>query len=300
MGDFDFLEPLPRTVMTVDLPSRGVVYPKGSPQAAGKITMSPMTMVEETMILNQSGKDGGDVIDKVIQRCIQERFDINTLLAADKFFLFMMLRAITYGPEYTFEWTCPARDVDGVCNTKNRKTVRIPDDFMVKRLADEDVEPFELVLPDCQKKISFRLLRGFDEGAIEEYTKGLDEQRKAGISVPDTTVAYRLSRHIQAVDGKSLKEAPEDKVVRFIASLSAGDGRFLREKINYFTPGIETIVDLKCRECGTPRRVPLPISSEFFRPTPEIAGNPVGDEVRADVPSGVIPPRPDADGSRRA
>ena len=295
MSEFDFLEPIPKTVMTVDLPSRGVPYPDASPQKAGKLTLSPMTMIEENMVLNQNNvKKQGDVIDNVISRCLQERIDLNTLLGADKFFLFMMLRAITYGPEYTFNWTCPAPEGRGVCNTKNTRTVLIPDDFMVKKLADEDTEPFKVTLPHCQKEIAFRLLRGFDEPEIEKHEEKIKEQQKQGIIVPDTTPAYRLARHVVAVDGKDVQDAPIDLLVKFIASLDAKDGQELRSKINYFTPGIETGVTLVCSECGTRHEWVLPITADFFRSGTTDEKNSMGDEVRSNVLPGVGVQRGDA------
>jgi hypothetical protein len=283
MGDFDFLEPIPKTVVTVKLPSRGVPYPDGAPQASGKITLSAMTMVEESLFANFRG-DNSEVIDKVLQRCIQESLDVNTLLSADKFFLFMMLRAVTYGSEYTFNWNCPnpvsAREV---CGHKNTTSVMIPDDFKVKYLSDEDTEPFKLTLPESQKEIAFRLLRGMDEVQIDRHTAEQRARQKAGVGGADTTVAFRLSRQITGVDGKSVKEAPEQKLMAFILSLPSRDVQALREKIGFFTPGINTDVTLVCADCGAAHEWDLPFTADFFRSKLSDAGSPALDEVRSDV-----------------
>ena len=285
MGNYDFLEPIPKTSVQVKLPSRGVPYPKGTAMEHGKLTITPMTMVEEAMFANP--QSGGDTVDKILKRCTMDSLDINSLLSADKFFLFMMLRAVTYGPEYSFNWTCPARpNLKEMCGRKNEATVRIPDDFDMKYLADEDIEPFTIRLPECGKEISFRLFRGYDEPAVEKHSNKIENQRKQGIDVADTTEAYRVMRHIVAVDGKDVKDAPEDKLMAFILSLPSRVSLFLQEKINFYTPGFSTDLTLTCSECGTVQEWDLPFTANFFRAVNPPEGGTVGDEVRPDVPPG--------------
>jgi len=284
MGEFDFLTPIPKTTVQVKLPSRGVLYPKGSPASGGKLTLTPMTMVEEAVFANPRSQ-GGEAVDTILKRCIQESVDVNTLLSSDKFFMFMILRAITYGPKYSFVWTCTARkNPREACGRKNEKTVRIPDDFEVKYLADEDKEPFILRLKDSGKEVSLRLLRGYDEPMIDKYTAELEAKRKQGIQIADTTQAYRLSRHLVAVDGKSVEKAPEDKVLSFLVSLSSKDIQQIRDTIVYYTPGISTGVTLVCADCGTVHEWDLPFTADFFRAVDTEPGRTVVDEVRPDVP----------------
>lgn len=283
MGDFDFLEPIAKTVAQVRLPSRGVPYPEGAPQGGGTLTLSAMTMVEESMFANSRG-DNSEVIDSILRRCIQENTEVNTLLAADKFFLFMMLRAITYGSEYTFNWTCPSMITpQEICGHKNTTTVHIPDDFKVKYLSDEDKEPFKVELPESNKEISFRLLRGTDESHIEKHTAELKARKKAGIGGPDTTTAFRLSRQILAVDGNAVKEAPPQKLLQFVMSLHSRDVQTLRDKIGFFTPGINTDVTLICSDCGAVHEWDLPFTANFFRADLPVEGSSTVDEVRSDV-----------------
>jgi hypothetical protein len=283
MGDFDFLEPIPKTVATVRLPSRGVPYPEGAPQASGSLTLSAMTMVEESMFANSKG-DNTEIVDSILRRCVQENTEINTLLAADKFFLFMMLRAITYGSDYTFNWVCPALvSPNELCSYRNTSTVNIPDDFKVKYLSDEDKEPFKISLPESNKEISFRLLRGTDEVHIEKHTAEFKAKQKAGIGGPDTTTAFRLSRQIVAVDGSAIKDAPSQKVLQFVMSLHAKDVQALRDSIGFFTPGINTDVTLICEDCKTVHEWDLPFTANFFRANISVEGSSIVDEVRPDV-----------------
>lgn len=283
MGDFEFLEPIPKTSVSVKLPSRGVPYPKGTPMSSGKLTLTPMTMVEETMVTNPKTA-GGDTVDRILKRCIQESIDINMLLGSDKFFLFMMLRAVTYGSDYTFQWTCPSMTTPTeLCGHRNTSTVRIPDDFQIKYLADEDVEPYTVRLPECQREISFRLLRGYDEPIIEAHKSTIDAQAKSGIQVVDTTPAFRLVRQIVKVDDKDVVEAPPEKMLAFVQSIPPKDIQLLKGRMAHFTPGLSTDVTLVCEECKNVHEWDLPFTANFFRVIDSNTGRPVGDEVRPDV-----------------
>lgn len=283
MGEYEFLEPIPKTSVGIKLPSRGVPYPKGTPMATGKLTLTPMTMVDEAMVTNPKTA-GGDTVDRILKRCIQETVDINSLLGSDKFFLFMMLRAVTYGADYTFQWTCPAMiDPTELCGHRNTTTVEIPTDFQVKYLADEDVEPYTVRLPECQREISFRLLRGYDEPVIEVHKSQVDANRKSGIQAMDTTPAFRLVRQIVKVDGKDVTEAPETKMLAFVQSIPPKDIQLLKGRMAHFTPGLSTDVTLVCEKCKNVHEWDLPFTANFFRVINSDTGRPVGDEIRPDV-----------------
>jgi hypothetical protein len=50
----------------IDLPSRGLLYPKDSPLAAGKVEMKYMTAKEEDILTNPNYIAKGTVIDKLL------------------------------------------------------------------------------------------------------------------------------------------------------------------------------------------------------------------------------------------
>jgi len=287
MSEFDFLKPIPKTTISVKLPSRGMLYRDDTPAGKGKVTLAPMTMVEESYFLDPD-LPFEKAIDKILKQCIQENLDVNTLLSSDKFFLFMMLRAVTYGAEYPFTWVCPAdKEGGGTCRNKNSAVVHIPDDFKVKYLADDDKEPFKVILPDCQKEISFRLLRGYDDEHIDRFQKEGKAKQQENIRVIDRTAIFRLSRHITHVDGKAVKDAPQDLLLTFVSSFSAKDRQYLQQKINFYTPGLDTAVTLTCEKCGTVHEWDMPFTANFFRAVIEPdEANAVADEVRSDVPHG--------------
>jgi hypothetical protein len=149
----------------------------------------------------------------------------------------------------------------------------------VKYLSDEDKEPFKIMLPESDKELSFRLLRGTDEVHIERHATEFKAKQKAGIGGPDTTTAFRLSRQIVAVDGNPVKDAPEQKLLQFIMSLHSKDVQAFRDKIGFFTPGINTDVTLVCEDCKTVHEWDLPFTANFFRANIPVEGSPTVDEV---------------------
>lgn len=173
----EILSPIPKTAMSITLPSRGVPYEKGHPlhESKGKITLSPMTLVEENQLFSvKSDMEQQKVIDTILKKCVHEKLDVNYLISADKLFLFMMLRAITYGADYIFDWKC----TNTSCGHKNRKIVNIPNDFKIKMLSDEDIPPYETTLPQSGKKIKFRLATGYDEHFVLKHEKEIEEKEK--------------------------------------------------------------------------------------------------------------------------
>ena len=68
----------------VDLPSKGLLYPKDSPLAGGTIEMKYMTAKEEDILTNQAYIQKGIVIDKLLQALIVSPIQYKDLLICDK------------------------------------------------------------------------------------------------------------------------------------------------------------------------------------------------------------------------
>lgn len=285
----EFLQPIPKTTRKIKLPSNGVPYKRG-PAKEGYLTLSPMTLVEENILSgNTSLPDPTmDRTSAVLEKCISESLDIDHLLAADKLFLFYMLRAITYGSDYKFSWECesPVQNSRGnlvPCGAKNSTVVNIPDDFQIKYLDETDTEPFIITLPECGIPIGFRLTRSKDAKALDRYLEEIERARKQKIYKNTSEKLFRLTNLLVEIDSNNVEAYDFDTKLNWISSLSAKDGSYYQQMIDYYTPGIEANVTLTCEECGNTQEIPLPITVEFFRPEFPIDRGPVGAEVRPDV-----------------
>ncbi len=68
----------------VELPSKGLLYPKDHILSSGKITMKYMTAREEDILTNQNYIQNGTVLDKLLKSLIVTKFDYNDLIIGDK------------------------------------------------------------------------------------------------------------------------------------------------------------------------------------------------------------------------
>jgi len=279
-----FLEPVPKTAVVVKLPSAGVPYNENSPEGSGKLTLNAMTMIDESAILNPpKGVSFSQAVDRVLSKALQETVNVNGLLSADKFYLFMMLRAVTYGQEYAFTWECGKESEGEVCGYTNKGRVNIPGDFKVKYLLPEDKEPFEVELPVTKKKIRFRLSRGQDEMEVDRYESDIKAKQKSGLMAYDTTHIFRLAKLVTHVDDNQVTTEMMDHLVQFINSLPAEDISSLRQQIEHFTPGLDTGIKEICEQCHELTSMDLPITVSFFRPDYPVRGEPAKPQVRHDV-----------------
>ena len=83
----------------VTLPSKGLLYPEGSPLRKGVIEMKYMTAKEEDILTNQNYIANGTVIDKLIKSLIVSEVDYNDLLIGDKNALLVAARILGYGKD---------------------------------------------------------------------------------------------------------------------------------------------------------------------------------------------------------
>ena len=68
----------------VGLPSKGLLYPEGSPLSDGTIEVKYMTAKEEDILTNQSFIKSGVVIDKLLEALVVSPIDFNDILIGDK------------------------------------------------------------------------------------------------------------------------------------------------------------------------------------------------------------------------
>ena len=88
----------------VDLPSKGLLYPKDNPLSSGKIEMKYMTAKEEDILTNQNFIKSGVVIDKLLQSLIISKINYNDLLIGDKNAIMLASRILSYGANYEFDY----------------------------------------------------------------------------------------------------------------------------------------------------------------------------------------------------
>jgi len=234
---------------TIDLPSKGLLYPKSSPLSSGKIEMKYMTAKEEDILTNQNYIKAGTVIDKLLQSLIVDKIDYNDLLVGDKNAIMIAARILSYGASYEFEY-------DGV---KQEVDLSLIDHKPLHPEFEKATEnKFSFTLPNTGNMLTFKLLSHGDDGKIEAELRGLKKINKDLAS--DVTV--RLTHMITSINGSS---EPKD-IREFVNNyFLAKDAREFRKYYNSITPDINMNITITNSE-GVEEDVDLPIGVTFFWP----------------------------------
>jgi len=229
----------------IELPSKGLVYPKGNPLSSGKVEMKYMTAKEEDILTNQSYIQEGTVLDKLLQSLIISKINYNDLIIGDKNALLVASRILGYGKDYTFNYGGKEYTID--LSTLDNKTFD-------ESLITPGINEFNYTLPSTETKITFKILTSADDKKIEAEIKGLKKINKN--SSPELTT--RLKHLITSVNGDSTEKTIRDFVDNY---LLARDSRALREYIKQIQPD----VNLNFTD-DSGEEVAIPINLSFFWP----------------------------------
>ena len=236
----------------VDLPSKGLIYPKDNPLSSGKLEMKYMTAREEDILTNQNYISKGIVLDKLLESLIVSKVNYNDIIVGDKNALLIASRVLGYGKDYTFN---AISKNEGLKNFTIDLTTLKDKVLKKKDLIEEGVNGFKYTLPTTNKLITFKLLTHGDEIAIDKEIAGQNKIRPG--SNPEITT--RLKYIITSIDGDSEKKTIREFVDGY---LLAKDSRALREEIKRVSPD----VDLKYTGEDGEEDINIPINLNFFWP----------------------------------
>jgi hypothetical protein len=231
---------------TIELPSKGLLYPKDSELAKGTIEMKYMTAREEDILTNQSYISKGTVIDKLMKALIISKINYDQLLLGDKNAIMVAARVLGYGSNYDFIYNKENYTVD-LSKIENKK--------LDEKLFKSNTNEFDFTLPHSGNKVTFKLLTHKDENDISRELEGLKKINKDSSSELTTRLKYL----IQSINGEKEKKDIRDFVDNY---LLARDSRALREYIKEIQPD----VDLTFFPEGNESSVSVPIGVNFFWP----------------------------------
>jgi|TARA_R110000744_G_scaffold374275_1_gene486942 hypothetical protein len=235
---------------TVDLPSKGLLYPEDSPLASGVLEMKYMTAKEEDILTNQNYIKNGTVIDKLLQSLIVSKdIKINDLLIGDKNAIMIAARILSYGKDYKVQFS----GEDVVIDLSLLENKIINEDLFENRK-----NHFTFALPTTGNTVTFQLLTHADEKNIEREIEGRKKLNKDA----STQVTTRLSYIITSINGLSEKKDVREFVNDF---LLAKDARALREYYSEVSPDVN-IQHTYTDDAGREEVLDIPIGIDFFWP----------------------------------
>lgn len=233
---------------TVELPSKGLLYPADSPLAEGKIEMKYMTAKEEDILTNQNYISNGTVIDKLLKSMIvTEGVNYGDLLVGDKNAIMVAARILSYGKDYPVTYLGEEVNVD--LSTLENKQV----DYSIYK---DRKNEFEVALPKSGNVVTIKVLTHKDDSNIEREIQGLKKINKE-VS-PDVTT--RLKNMITSVNGSREQKDIREFVDKYLLAM---DARVIRKEYEKISPDIDlTYYDKEGAEEGIPVRIGL----NFFWP----------------------------------
>ena len=228
----------------VELPSKGLIYPKDHPLRSGKVEMKYMTAKEEDILSNQNLIKKGVVLEKLLESLIQGKFDTKSLSTGDKNAIFIASRILGYGKDYTF--------IHG-------------DEKITVDLATIESKPFNeniidengfinFTLPKSETNVKFKILSEKEEDDIKVEIKNLSKFKGKGSG----EVTVRLKHQIVSVDGKEDKTEIKNFVDNYML---AQDSRALRNYVKEISPDVDMSYIL-----DDGKEITIPIGVGFFWP----------------------------------
>jgi hypothetical protein len=231
---------------TVELPSKGLLYPEDSELAKGIVEIKYMTAKEEDILTNQSYIKNGTVLDKLIKSLIVSKINYDDLLVGDKNAIMIAARILGYGAEYTFNYLGELHTVD-LSQVENKP--------LKEELFISHINEFTFTLPKSGNVITFKLLSHKDEQDITRELEGLKKINKDASPELSTRLKYLITSVNGERDKKDIREFVDNYLL-------AQDSRALREYIREIQPD----VDLTFFPDGSNDRINIPIGISFFWP----------------------------------
>jgi hypothetical protein len=238
----------------VNLPSKGLLYPKKSSLSSGKIEIRYMTAKDEDILTSPNLIKQGIVIDRLLANIIvDKKIDVGDLLVGDKNAVLIAARILAYGKDYDVKVDDQEITVD---------LSKLKDKYIDESVVKDGVNVFDFELPATKRKLQFKLLTSDDEKSISEETTAMAKV-SGGVSYALTT---KYKRQIISVDGNS----DQAYINSFVDNeLLSRDSIALRLYIDDIAPDVDMtweIVDLQ----GDKKEIVVPVTIQFLWPAVRI------------------------------
>ena len=234
---------------TVELPSKGLLYPKNHPLSSGKVEMKYMTAKEEDILSNVNYIRKGTAIDRVLKSLLVTKVPFDEILIGDKNAIMIAARILSYGKDYKFEYRGEEHTVD-LSELKEKEV-----DY---KLFENGKNEFEFKLPNTDNTVTFKVLSQKDESSIDREVAGRQKIDKQG----DTSGTTRLKHIITSVNGESDPKDIRDFVDNYML---ASDARALRNYYAEISPDVNLTFTFENADGGE-EEAAIPVGVTFFWP----------------------------------
>jgi len=214
------------------------------------VILRKMTGREEAILADRRNqRNGGKLVTELLHSCMVRAGDqpqngsaaVSGMYSADRNYLLLKLRSITFGPELDATYTCPS------CSETLRLTENL-DELPVRSLpAGQSPDDVVVELQDgymdrdgqVHTAMTLRLPTGEDEEAVAA-------QMRKNASLGKNSLLARCL--------KSLGDMPRHRLEalgpKIMADLTMSDRRLIDRTLNQAAPGVDLIREHECPHCG--------------------------------------------------
>jgi hypothetical protein len=239
--------PDPKRELEIEMP---IGYTDEDGHLHRSVVLRKMTGKEEAILADKRNqRNGGRLVTELLHSCLVRMDDmpkngsgpISSMYSADRNYLLLKLRSLTFGSELEASYTCPS------CN----ETVNVIEDLdslPVRMLGEgESVEEITVQLEDgyidrdgsVHTALTMRLPTGKDEEAVAA-------QMRQNASLGKNALLARCL--------KSLGDIPRHRLEaigpKILADLTMTDRRLIDRAMNNAAPGVNMIREIECPNCG--------------------------------------------------
>ena len=243
----------------LDLPSKGLVYPKDHPLSKGTIEIKYMTAKEEDILASQNLIKKGVVLDKLFESIIAEpNVNPNDIFIGDKNAILLATRVLGYGADYKVEITDPftLERQEVVIDLSTVKTKDVNDTLLNRE------NRYKFKLPKSGKEIEFKLLTHGDETEITKEVQALERIGKGKDTASDVTT--RLRYMIVSVDGNSDRGFINKWIMNGFLAL---DTKAFRKYVREISPDMDLKFEFTSELSGESEALDIPFGINFFYPS---------------------------------
>lgn len=234
------------------LPSRGVFYDGKNGPSDGILHIRRMVGEEEQILATPRYVKNGLAVNMIFKKCLQESYPADKLLSADRTFLLIKLRGISYGHEYEVELKCPE------CSRKFNHVIDL--NLGVNQCPDNIQTNLEGKLPISGYTFAYRYSRGEDETSLQAYRD--NQLRLFGNTGADDSLMFRTASLLEHIEGLTDKK----ELTTLLKHLPIQDVAYLRNVVTDPPFGVDTKCQVQCGGCFADFEVELPLEASFFFP----------------------------------
>ena len=238
-----------------------VGYTDGEGTTHRRVVLRKMTGREEAILADKKfQRNGGKLVTELLHSCLLQlgtlepngRGPVSHMTSADRNFLLLKLRSVTFGSELDATYTCPG------CGEQVNVTEDL-DDLPLKALPEGEGPPDLVVeLQDgwvdrdgqLHTALRLRLPTGADEEAVAP-------QMRENASVGKNALLARCMT--------SLGDVPQYRLeglgARIMSELTMTDRRLIDKALNDAAPGVDLVRPMECPRCGKQFNASLDLSN---------------------------------------